>query len=142
MRRERRTEVETEKKVRVLVIDDERGFCYFARKNLQDSGPFEVLIATDPKEGLLLAQREKPDLILLDVMMPQMDGFELLDRLKKNLDTATIPVLMLTAVGDPQVQRSAASFYNDGYIVKPVTFEVLRSRIDAVLQRIGKKVPS
>lgn len=125
--------------IRVLVIDDEVGFCYFTKENLEQMGPYQVKTASGAHEGLLIAQRERPDVILLDIMMPEMDGFEILERLKKDVATSGIPVLMLTALGDPQSKQIASGLYNDDYIVKPVASEILKSRIDKALERIGRR---
>ena len=84
--------------VKVLIIDDEADFCYFVRKNLMRSGMFDVVIATNGKQGIELANNEKPDIILLDLLMPGMSGDEVAAVLKRQAATATIPILYLTAL--------------------------------------------
>lgn len=81
---------------RVLIVDDEEGIRVLCRVNLELSG-FDVLEAPDGMAGLEMAREEHPDLIFLDVMMPQMDGWDVLRRLKEDAATASIPVVMLTA---------------------------------------------
>ena len=81
---------------RILVVDDEEGIRVLCRVNLELSG-YEVLEAPDGMTALEVAAAERPDLIFLDVMMPQMDGWDVLRRLKENPATADIPVVMLTA---------------------------------------------
>lgn len=125
--------------LKVLLIDDEMGFCHFTKQNLEQMGPYQVETASDAREGLMIAEKGRPDVILLDVMMPEMDGFEVLEKLKQQASTASIPVLMLTALGDDRSQQIASSLYDDDYIVKPVTSEMLKSRIDKALERIGKR---
>jgi len=84
--------------VKVLMIDDEADFCYFVKKNLMRSGMFDVVIATNGKQGIELANNEKPDIILLDMLMPGMSGDEVAAVLKRKAATATIPILYLTAL--------------------------------------------
>lgn len=84
--------------VKVLIIDDEADFCYFVRKNLMRSEMFDVVIATNGKQGIELANNEKPDIILLDLLMPGMSGDEVAAVLKRQAATANIPILYLTAL--------------------------------------------
>ena len=82
---------------KILIIDDEKDFCYFLKANLQLISNYQVLISTKAKKGIKAARKEKPDLILLDILMPRIDGFEVLKRLKESEKTLHIPVIMLTA---------------------------------------------
>ena len=128
-----------EKKARILMIDDEEDLCLSVRANLQEVGGYEVLIATDGRMGLEVARAEQPDLILLDVRMPGgMDGLEVLKRLKENHHTLGIPVLMLTAKQDEKTKAEAAFLYDDDYIEKPVSTQVLQSRIEKALSKRGR----
>lgn len=120
---------------KILIIDDEKDFVYFVKKDLELSGAYVVLGATNGKDGIDLALRQKPDIIVLDVVMPQMGGFEVLSALKANKSTTGIPVIMLTAVDNDEAKAKALSLYNEDYIVKPVSIAELRSRIDSVLER-------
>lgn len=126
------------RKKKILIIDDEKDLCFFIRGNLKLLGNYEVLIANDGKRGFFTAMLHRPDLILLDIMMPGLNGFEVLQRLKGNARTISIPVMMITAKNDEEFKLKAAELYNHDYIVKPFEIKVLKSKIDAVL----KKSPS
>ena len=123
---------------KVLIIDDEEDLTFFVKANLELAGDYEVNIANSGKEGLKIAARYKPDLILLDIMMPHMDGFEVLERLKNTPKTTSIPVIMLTAKGDEDSKVKSATLYNECYIVKPVQIEFLKAKIEEVLERTHK----
>jgi len=122
---------------KILLIDDEEDFCFFLKGNLTKTGRFIVASTTNPTKGIKIARRIRPDLILLDIRMPGRSGFEVLRALKKNEKTMSIPVIMLTAIGDDHTKTKASQLYNDDYIVKPVDYEDLEIRIDAVLRNKG-----
>jgi two-component system alkaline phosphatase synthesis response regulator PhoP len=103
---------------KILAVDDERHIVRLVEVNLQRAG-YEVVTAYDGKEALEKVVSEKPDLIVLDVMMPYMDGFEVLKKLKADTATAEIPVIMLTAKAqDADVFRGWQSGV-DCYLTKP-----------------------
>ena len=118
---------------KILLIDDEEDFCYFFKENLEAISNYEVIVATKGKNGIRAALEEKPDLILLDIMMPGIDGFEVLKRLKSNEKTLNIPVIMLTAKNEDESKIKAAGLYCDDYIVKPVEKIVLKAKIHKIL---------
>lgn len=120
---------------KILIIDDEADFCDLVKKNLELSGEFEVIAANDAKQGLAAAKKNKPALIILDIMMPGMDGLGVLQELKVNMKTALIPVIMLTAKGDEVSIARAGSLYDEEYIIKPVEFSELKIKIEAALKR-------
>lgn len=122
-------------KNRILLIDDEESFCFFVKKNLERNGEFSVIYTTNPDKGIKIAQKNRPDLILLDILMPRKDGFKVLEILKKNFKTLSIPVIMLTALGDEETKLKASALYNENYITKPVTYEILRLEIEKALIR-------
>lgn len=122
-------------KKRILIIDDEEIFCKIVKRNLELMGDFEVNIATDGKGGIKLAKKAKPDLILLDIVMLGIDGFEVLKRLKKDNDTMTIPVVMLSAKGDEASKFRAAQLYDEKYITKPIDAPDLKCKIEEVLKK-------
>lgn len=124
-------------KKRILIIDDEDDFCKIVKMNLESVGDFEVDIATTGKKGIVKALKEKPHLILLDIMMPGMDGFQVLEKLKKDYNTMSIPVVMLTAKEDEESKLKATQLYDEAYITKPVEASVLKTKIEEVLKRIG-----
>lgn len=90
-----------DKPVKVLIVDDDAFLSGIYATKLELEG-FQVATARDGEEGLKAAMREKPDLILLDVLMPKLDGFEVLKRLKADADTKPIPVIMLTNLGQKE----------------------------------------
>jgi len=120
---------------KILVIDDERDFGFFIKQNLELLGSYNVIVATNGKDGIAAAMRYKPDLILLDVIMPKMSGFEVLQALKEHKETTMMPVIMLTAVDTDEAKEKALGLYNEDYIVKPVAISELKAKVDAVLAR-------
>jgi len=106
------------KQKKILVVDDERHIVRLVQVNLERQG-YQVVSAFDGREALKKVESERPDLIVLDVMMPHMDGFEVLKRLKSDDKTKDIPVVMLTAKAqDADVFRGWASGV-DCYLTKP-----------------------
>ena len=120
---------------RVLMIDDEKEFCMVVKQNLEMKGDYSVEIATDGKSGIAAALHRKPDLILLDIIMPGMGGFDVLRELKNKRETTSIPVIMLTAVGSEEAKEKALGLYDEDYVVKPVLLSDLDAKIRAVLSR-------
>jgi CheY-like chemotaxis protein len=118
---------------RILIIDDEQDLVFVVKRMLERSGDYTVDTATNGKAGVKAARRKKPDLILLDILMPKMNGFEVLKKLKGNEKTMSIPVVMLTGVNDEEFKEEAVGSDCENYIVKPVEMEVLRSTIENVL---------
>ncbi|RKY47321.1 MAG: two-component system response regulator [Candidatus Neomarinimicrobiota bacterium] len=101
--------------MKILVVDDEENIRKLVHYNLILDG-YDVIMAVDGKEGLEKAIQEKPDLILLDIMMPEMDGLEVCSRLKKNPETRDIPIFMLSAKGQMQDLEDAFEVGADNYI--------------------------
>lgn len=122
------------KQIKILIIDDENEYSFLLKRNLERRS-YKVLVASDGKKGLQLARRHKPNLIFLDIMMPGMNGIEVLKNLKENVDTLSIPVVMLTGREDEQTKQMAASLYNEDYLVKPIDVEELHARIEKILGR-------
>ncbi len=118
---------------KILIIDDEEDFCFFVKKNLEAISNYEIITAHKGKKGIQIARKEKPDLILLDIMMPGIDGFEVLKRLKANDKTQDISVIMLTAKDEDESKIKASGLYCEDYLVKPVEKLVLRAKIQKVL---------
>ncbi|MFT3789261.1 MAG: response regulator transcription factor [Tepidisphaeraceae bacterium] len=121
-------------KRRVLVVDDERDLTELVAINLQRNG-YDVLLAYDGAEALDLAERESPDLILLDLMMPKLDGTEVTRRLKGDPRTAGIPIIMLTAKGEETDIVVGLTLGADDYVTKPFSVKVLMARVASVLRR-------
>ena len=118
----------------ILIVEDEADIRELLRFNLECEG-FSVLEAADGNEGLKLARQHMPDLMLLDVMLPGFDGFEVCRRLGAQSETANIPVLMLTARGEEMDRVVGLSLGADDYVVKPFSVRELMLRIRAVLRR-------
>lgn len=121
----------------ILIIDDEEDFGYFVKSNLQLSDEFHVSVATDGKTGLKMAEEVMPDLILLDVMMPKMDGLQVLKKLKGNKKTQKIPVIMLTAKNDEESIAEAIGSFSEQYIIKPIEMTTLENKVRTVLRNHG-----
>jgi two-component system alkaline phosphatase synthesis response regulator PhoP len=120
-------------KKRVLVVDDERHIVRLVQVNLERQG-YEVLTAYDGVECLEKAKAEKPDLIVLDVMMPRMDGFEALQRLKSDPKTNQIPVIMLTARAQDRDVLQGYQYGADLYLTKPFSPLELISLVKRVFE--------
>jgi len=129
-----------EKKAKILLIDDDADFVE-STKIVLESKPYEVIVAVNGDEGLRKAREEKPDLILLDIIMPVEDGFTAAEQLKKDPGLANIPVLMLTSystkgagTGIPR-SRGVEVEYED-YINKPVSPNDLLSIVAKYLENV------
>ncbi|MDO9529434.1 MAG: ATPase, T2SS/T4P/T4SS family [Syntrophales bacterium] len=116
----------------ILCIDDYPDNLRLIERFLTDS--YNVITADNGLKGLELAATEKPDLILLDIMMPEMDGYEVCSRLQKNNETAYIPVIFLTALGEEQGKGKAFSVGAVDYLVKPVRKDLLMEKVSKHLQ--------
>jgi two-component system phosphate regulon response regulator PhoB len=121
-------------KPRILIIADERGLTDVLTYNLQREG-YDALVAHDGQEGLRKAQTHLPDMILLDLMLPGMDGLEVCRQLRAGKQTARIPILMLTARGEETDQVVGFSVGADDYVTKPFSVRVLLQRIRALQRR-------
>ncbi len=119
---------------RLLVVDDEPNILELLSVALRFSG-FEVATATDGQEALATARTFKPDLVVLDVMLPRLDGFEVLRRLRG--EGARVPVLFLTAKDGTEDKISGLTLGGDDYVTKPFSLEEVVARIRAVLRRGG-----
>lgn len=115
----------------VLTVDDEPRFIRLIEANLTAAG-YDVLTATGGQEALEIIVDKKPNLVLLDVMMPEMDGFEVLDRIR---EFSNLPVIMLTAKGAEADRVEGLNRGADDYVVKPFSATELLARVKAVLRR-------
>jgi two-component system alkaline phosphatase synthesis response regulator PhoP len=124
-------------KKRILVVDDEPDFCSIVQVNLEKEG-FEVELAYSGVEGLEKVQASPPDAIVLDIMMPEMDGYEVCKQLKADEKYADIPVILLTAVASHVTStryshRDGMSTEADDYIAKPASAEEITESIKRLL---------
>lgn len=120
------------KKPIALVVDDESNILRFVRANLRASG-YEVASATTGQEALAQFETAKPNVIVLDVMLPDIDGFEVCHRIRS---TSDVPIIMITAKDDIQDAVEGLNAGADDYITKPFAVEELLARINAVMRRV------
>ena len=128
-------------KTKVLVVDDEEDFAKALRVRLKANG-YDVVLAHDSIQAIMMASQEKPDLIILDIMIPGEDGFIVTERLKQSQATQYIPVIFLTGI--PGGERRAHKLGASGYIMKPYHPERLLETIHKALEikgaQAGQKV--
>ena len=122
---------------KIVVVEDDINIAELLRLYLEKDG-FEVLIAHDGGEGLRLAESENPDLVMLDIMLPVMDGWQVCKAIRKN---SKVPIIMLTAKGETEDKVTGLEMGADDYIVKPFEVKELLARVHAVLRRTGEEVP-
>ncbi|MFM9951341.1 MAG: response regulator transcription factor [Saprospiraceae bacterium] len=120
--------------IKILIVDDEPDILEFLQYNLHKEG-YIVITASDGEEGILLAEREKPHLIILDIMMPKMDGVEVCRQLRTKPQFDKTVIAFLTAREEDYSQIAALEVGGDDYITKPIRPRVLLSRIKALLRR-------
>jgi CheY-like chemotaxis protein len=110
------------KKKKILLIDDDKSFALFAKSSLESTGVFDVILALGGREGIALAQREKPDVILLDRLMPQMTGKVVAESLAEGLGTKQIPVIFLTSMISKEQVKCESIITIDGqdFIAKDI----------------------
>jgi two-component system KDP operon response regulator KdpE len=118
-------------KTRILVVDDEISIIKFLRANLESKG-YKVFAAMDGAEAIQTIERELPDLVILDIMMPKVDGFEVCRQLR---EWSQIPIIMLSARGDESDKVKCLELGADDYITKPFGKDELIARIKAVIRR-------
>jgi len=122
------------KKKHILVIDDERALLKLVKNILEPKG-YKVSLAASGHSGLALMEKEHPDLIILDMKMPGLNGFQVLDIIRQR---SNIPVIMLTGVIDKNILSKSLNIGADDYITKPFNPDVLVARIEAKLRRAGR----
>jgi two-component system alkaline phosphatase synthesis response regulator PhoP len=127
------------RRAKILVVDDEPNIVQTLQDRLE-MNDYKVVTATNGQAGLEKAMSEQPDIILLDVIMPIMDGLEMLERLRKNESTKHLPVIMLTARSQNQDITRANSYGIEDYVVKPFDLSELLEKIESILE--NKKVTS
>jgi predicted Zn finger-like uncharacterized protein len=126
---------------RILVVDDTRFFRLFLHGVLWDSG-FRVVLAEDGRQGLELARRWRPDVAVVDVTMPGLDGLEVLRRIKSEPDADRPAVLMLTSFDVPEYRRAAEEAGADGYLLKPIAVEAFVAEVSRLAARRGQACES
>ncbi len=119
---------------KILIIDDDKAINELIKVNLELAG-YSVVQAFDGITGFALCKQELPSLVILDVMMPEVDGFTVAQRIRKNDETSSIPILMLTALSQINDKVNGFNIGVDDYLVKPFEMEELQVRIRALLKR-------
>jgi CheY-like chemotaxis protein len=126
--------------IKVLIIDDEVDFCYFVQKNLMRNDLFNVIYATKGKEGIKLAEQELPDIILLDLFMPDMPGEDVAIALREKESTGNIPIIYVTAlVSNEDIIARGENIIGNNYVLpKPVQTKKLIKTILDVLEEFER----
>ena len=118
----------------ILIIDDEDDFCHFVKLNLEQTGQFEVLTANNGQDGINLAKRYLPDLVLLDIIMPTLSGTQVAETLRSDKATKDIPIIFVTAiVKRGEVGARDYQFGGNYFVFKPVKLDELVSEIESKL---------
>ncbi len=126
------------KKTRILIVDDELSILKYLRANLEAEG-YEVLSAMDGAQALQTLEAELPDLVVLDIMMPEMDGLEVCRRLR---EWSQLPVIMLSALDDESDKVQCLDLGADDYITKPFGKDEFIARVRAVMRRVEAASPT
>jgi CheY-like chemotaxis protein len=122
--------------VKILVVEDDRSIQMVLELVFTRAAKCEVLTASDGPEGLAMIQQAKPDVVLLDLMLPGMDGFEICERVKADEATRHIPIIFLTAQPQPTAMARAMALGAAGYIVKPFDPIKIIDQINEALSRV------
>lgn len=120
---------------RILIIEDERKIQDILKELLTDAG-YEATAASDGLEGITLFQKQKFDLILLDIMMPKIDGYGVCEIIRQE---SSIPIIVLTALDEEEAQVKAFELKADDYITKPFSVKLVLLRVEAVLRRVKER---
>jgi len=121
------------KKAKILVIDDEEDICLFTKSVLERTGNFEVTVSTDSSKGIGLAKTAAPDLVILDINMPKIDGSLIAEAIQGDKATCNIPIIFLTALINKE--ESIGRIGNYTYLAKPVSAKELIEKIESILER-------
>jgi two-component system, OmpR family, alkaline phosphatase synthesis response regulator PhoP len=127
-----------EKQYKILVVDDEPDIIEFISYNLKKEH-FRVVTAQDGMEAIQVAKRENPDLIMLDIMMPKLDGIATCEHLRQLPEFQNTLILFLTAMGDEPSEIKGLNVGADDYIVKPIKPKLLVTRVKALLRRLSQR---
>jgi DNA-binding response OmpR family regulator len=119
---------------RILLVDDEQDLVWALRHGLNDEG-YEVLTAYDGVEALAIARHHRPDLIILDIAMPRLDGLQTCYRLRRDPTMGAVPILFLSALNNVEDRVQGLEEGGDDYLVKPFALQELKARVRALLRR-------
>ena len=120
---------------KILIVDDDLNICELLRLYLEKDG-FETIVANDGQQAIILSQKSNPDLILLDIMLPKLDGWQVCREIRKSSET---PIIMITAKGETFDKILGLELGADDYVCKPFDAKEVIARIKAVLRRISDK---
>lgn len=123
---------------RILVVDDEASIRRILETRLKMVG-YEVVTAADGEEAIEMYNKHNPDLLILDIMMPKMDGYGVTREIRRNSD---VPIIILTALGDVSERITGLELGADDYVIKPFSPKELEARVKAVLRRTNEREPS
>ena len=118
---------------KILLVDDEEAVLALVSATLADDDRYSLLLARNGEEAVKVCGRERPDLLFLDIMMPEMDGYEVCRSLKQNPSTADVMIIMLTAMAQDFDRRKAMEVGADEYMTKPFSPTALLERVEQVL---------
>jgi|SRR3989338_2806156 len=124
---------ETKDKKVIMLVDDNPDLLYSVKKGLESFGDYEVVTVESGRKCLQLLKGIKPHLVLLDIMMPGMDGWDVCAKIKGDKKTEDIPIVFLTAKTDP-ISKSMGQLASADYITKPFDMKILKRRIDSVIK--------
>lgn len=122
---------------KILIVEDERDILQLVKLYLEKEG-FRIMTATTGTEGLSSAKQDKPDLIVLDLMLPEIDGLEVCKRLRSAPETAMLPIIMLTARAEESDQVIGLELGADDYVTKPFSPKALVARVKAMFRRLDR----
>lgn len=123
------------KKARILLVDDEPGIVKMVARRLE-AGGYDVAFAADGEEALARVRADRPDLLVLDVMLPKMNGFDVCRQLKKDEKLRTLPVLMLTAMSQARDRKTGLECGADAYLSKPFRSAEFLEKVNALLTKV------
>lgn len=123
---------------KILIVEDEKDILQLVKLYLEKEG-FRTVTATTGVEGLTQVKTEKPDLIVLDLMLPELDGLEVCKRLRSHVDTAMLPIIMLTAKAEESDTIIGLELGADDYVTKPFSPKTLVARVKALLRRVDQR---
>lgn len=126
---------------KILIIDDDIAICELIKVNLELLG-YDCEYSTDPIKGFALVKQDEPSLVILDVMMGEVNGYELAKKIRQTKNISSTPIIMLTALGELNNKLEGFSSGVDDYITKPFEIEELKARVLALLNRSGQELPS
>jgi len=126
---------------KILIIDDDIAICELIKVNLELCG-YNCLYSTDPVKGFALILQEEPNLVILDVMMGRVNGYDVAKKIRTSEKISKTPIIMLTALGELNNKLEGFNSGVDDYITKPFELEELKARVLALLNRSGQEIPS